>query len=61
MRDSAAAAYSAACLGPGTESEKGLQEAFRYLANYHLNNNHLDYAAHYAYKCLEHEEVYFCL
>lgn len=60
MHDSAAAAYTAACLDGGeNDSEKGLQEAHRYLAHYHLNKGHLDNAAHYAFKCLDHEEVYF--
>lgn len=57
MRDSAAAAYSAACLDGEVDTERGLQEAYRYLAHYYLNKEHLDHAAQYAYKCLDHEEV----
>lgn len=57
MRDSAAAAYSAACLSGDAGVHKRLQEAYRYLAHYHLKDSKLDQAAHYAYKCMGHEEV----
>ncbi|XP_077296926.1 uncharacterized protein LOC143918754 [Arctopsyche grandis] len=57
MQDSAAAAYSAACLDGDTDTDKGLQDAHRYLANYHLKKGHLDHAAHYAFKCLDHEDT----
>lgn len=57
MPNSAAAAYTAACQDPANSCSKELPSAQRYLAQYYLRFSLLDHAAHYAYKCLEHENV----
>ncbi|XP_014362074.2 cell division cycle protein 23 homolog [Papilio machaon] len=57
MPNSAAAAYTAACQEPGNAGSKELPPAQRYLAQYYLRFALLDHAAHYAYKCLEHEST----
>lgn len=55
MPNSAAAAYTAACQDPANAGSKELPAAQRYLAQYYLRFSLLDHAAHYAYKCMEHE------
>ncbi|XP_013201225.1 cell division cycle protein 23 homolog [Amyelois transitella] len=57
MPNSAAAAYTAACQDPANSGSKELPSAQRYLAQYYLRFSLLDHAAHYAYKCLEHENT----
>ncbi|XP_004930901.1 cell division cycle protein 23 homolog isoform X2 [Bombyx mandarina] len=57
MPNSAAAAYTAACQDPANSGSKELPAAQRYLAQYYLRFSLLDHAAHYAYKCLEHEST----
>ncbi|XP_026321642.1 cell division cycle protein 23 homolog [Hyposmocoma kahamanoa] len=57
MPNSAAAAYTAACQDPVNAGSKELPVALRYLAQYYLRFTLLDRAAHYAYKCLEHESI----
>lgn len=57
MPNSAAAAYTAACQDAANAGSKELPAAQRYLAQYYLRFSLLDHAAHYAYKCLEHESV----
>ncbi|CAH0700387.1 unnamed protein product [Spodoptera exigua] len=57
MPNSAAAAYTAACQDPANAGSKELPAAQRYLAQYYLRFSLLDHAAHYAYKCLEHEST----
>lgn len=57
MPNSAAAAYTAACQDPANAGSKEMPAAQRYLAQYYLRFSLLDHAAHYAYKCLEHESV----
>lgn len=57
MPNSAAAAYTAACQEAGNAGSKELPAAQRYLAQYYLRFALLDHAAHYAYKCLDHENV----
>ncbi|XP_063617411.1 cell division cycle protein 23 homolog [Cydia splendana] len=55
MPNSAAAAYTAACQDAANAGSKDLPPAMRYLAHYYLRFSLLDHAAHYAYKCLEHD------
>ncbi|CAK1602824.1 unnamed protein product [Parnassius mnemosyne] len=57
MPNSAAAAYTAACQDPANAGSKELPAAQRYLAQYYLRFSLLDHAAHYAYKCLEHDST----
>ncbi|KAG6450381.1 hypothetical protein O3G_MSEX006554 [Manduca sexta] len=57
MPNSAAAAYTAACQDPANAGSKELPTAQQYLAHYYLRFSLLDHAAHYAYKCLEHEST----
>lgn len=57
MPNSAAAAYTAAVQDAGNAGSKELPPALRYLAQYYLRFSLLDHAAHYAYKCLEHDTV----
>ncbi|XP_013133925.1 PREDICTED: cell division cycle protein 23 homolog isoform X2 [Papilio polytes] len=57
MPNSAAAAYTAACQEAGNAGSKELPAAQRYLAQYYLRFALLDHAAHYAYKCLDHENT----
>ncbi|XP_045766886.1 cell division cycle protein 23 homolog [Maniola jurtina] len=57
MPNSAAAAYTAACQDPANAGSKELPAAQRYLAQYYLRFSLIDHAAHYAYKCLEHEST----
>lgn len=57
MPNSAAAAYTAACQDPALANNKEIPMAQRFLAQYYLRFSLLDHAAHYAYKCLEHENT----
>ncbi|XP_028155899.1 cell division cycle protein 23 homolog isoform X2 [Ostrinia furnacalis] len=57
MPNSAAAAYTAACQDAANAGSRELPPAQRYLAQYYLRFSLVDHAAHYAYKCLEHEST----
>lgn len=57
MINSAAAAYTAACQDPTSETNKDLPQAHKYLAYYYLKFGLLDHASYYAYKCLDHDTM----